>query len=137
MKIEAIVFLLCSVFLYGCGVIYLFVTEPEPVGVAGLVLCGTLCLMIGGYFWFVSRRIDPRPEDRADGEIAEGAGELGFFAPASYYPFGMALSAVVTGIGVAFWFPWVIGVGAVFIVLTVGGLLFEFYTGQNENAAQH
>ena len=49
--------------------------------------------MCGGFFWFVSRRIDLRPEDRPDGEIAEGAGEIGFFSPGSYWPFGLALAA--------------------------------------------
>ena len=50
-----------------------------PAGLTGL---------IGGFFWFVSRRIDARPEDRKDAEIADGAGELGFFSPGSYWPFG-------------------------------------------------
>ena len=54
--------------------------------------------MCGGFFWFVSRRIDPRPEDRQDAEIADGAGEIGFFSPGSYWPFGLALSAAVTGL---------------------------------------
>ncbi len=49
-----------------------------------LALSGLLCLMCGGYFWFVSRRIDLRPEDRDDAEIADGAGEIGFFSPGSY-----------------------------------------------------
>ncbi len=30
--------------------------------------------------------MDARPEDRKDGEIAEGAGELGFFPPYSWWP---------------------------------------------------
>ena len=49
--------------------------------------------MCGGYFWFVSRRIDLRPEDRDEAEIADGAGEIGFFSPGSYWPFGLALAA--------------------------------------------
>ena len=37
----------------------------EWVGIVALLLSGLLCSMCGGYFWFVSRRIDLRPEDRA------------------------------------------------------------------------
>ncbi len=68
----------------------------EWIGTVALLLCfALLCLMCGGFFWFVSRRIEPRPEDRPDAEIAEGAGEVGFFSPGSYWPFGMALAASV------------------------------------------
>ena len=49
----------------------------------------------GSFFWFVSRRIDPRPEDRPDAEIAEGAGDLGFFSPGSYWPIGIAGAATI------------------------------------------
>ena len=53
----------------------------RSAGVAALILSGGLLGISGSFFWFVSRRIDPRPEDRADAEIAEAAGELGFFSP--------------------------------------------------------
>ena len=41
--------------------------------------------------------MDPRPEDRKDGEIADGAGELGFFPPYSWWPLwcGLALAVIV------------------------------------------
>ena len=102
----------------------------EWIGVVALALSGLLCLMCGGYFWFVSRRIDPRPEDRADAEIADGAGEIGFFSPGSYWPFGLALASLVAGArpGVRCsggWSP----IGIVAILLGTGGLLFEYYTG--------
>ena len=58
----------------------------EVAGTAALVLSGGLLGISGSFFWFVSRRIDARPEDRNDAEIAEGAGELGFFSPGSYWP---------------------------------------------------
>lgn len=131
MKFESVLFIFCSVFNIVVGIIYGIITGGEPLGTTALVLTGTLCGLIGGYFWFISRRIDDRPEDRMDGEIFEGAGELGFFSPGSYWPFGMAFSAMITGVGLAFYFPWLIGVGVICILATVGGLLFEYYTGQN------
>lgn len=135
MKLESVVFGLCGIFLFLAGVIYLVVTDFEPAGSVALLLSGGLCLLVGGYFWFISRRIDARPEDRTDGEIAEAAGDLGFFAPGSYYPISLAAVIVVLGIGVAFWYPWVMVVGGIATVGMVCGLTFEFYTGQNKDRA--
>ena len=134
MKVESLLFVLCAAFLFVSGIIYAVFSHGEAVGIAALFLGGGLCILVGGYFWFIARRIDPRPEDRSDGEIHEGAGELGFFSPGSYWPFGIALSAMMTGFGLAFWFPWLIAVGVLAIIIAAGGLLFEYYTGQNANA---
>src|SRR5690349_14097146 len=103
----------------------------EFVGFVALILSGLLMAMCGGYFWFVSRRIDLRPEDRPDAEIADGVGELGFFSPSSYWPFGLALSAASMGLALAFWYSWLIIIAAVALLVTIGGLLFEYYVGQN------
>jgi Cytochrome c oxidase subunit IV len=102
---------------------------PDYVGVLGLALSGLLCLMCGSYFWFVSRRIDLRPEDRDDSEIADGAGEIGFFSPGSYWPVGLAGATVLTGIGLVYLYWWLIALGLVVVILGTGGLLFEYYTG--------
>ena len=94
-----------------------------------LALSGLLCLMCGGYFWFVSRRIDPRPEDRDNAEIAEGAGEIGFFSPGSYWPFGLALATLAAGIGLVYLAWWLIAAGIIAVLAATAGLLFEYYTG--------
>ena len=130
MKVEALIFNLIAVFCFVAAVVYGF-WSLEPIGTTALALSGGLTLLIGGFFWFVSRRIDARPEDRKDAEIADGAGELGFFSPASYWPLGLGLSVALTGLGVAFWYYWLLLMGAVAVVITVGGLLFEYYVGQN------
>ncbi len=130
MKVEALVFNLIALFCFTAATVYGFWAR-EPIGTTALALSGGLTILVGGFFWFVSRRIDPRPEDRKDAEIAEGAGELGFFPPASYWPFGLALSAAIMGLGVGFWYAWLMAIGAAALVVTIGGLLFEFYVGQN------
>jgi hypothetical protein len=106
----------------------------EWIGTIALILCGLLCAMCALYFWFVSRRIDPRPEDLPDAEIVDGAGEIGFFSPGSYWPFGLALAAAVAGIGTAFWMPWLLAIGMAAVLLATGGLLFEYYTGSRRTA---
>ena len=130
MKVEALIFNIIGVFCVIAAVVYGFWAQ-EPIGTTALVLSAGLTFLIGGFFWFVSRRIDARPEDRKDADIADGAGELGFFPPASYWPFGLALSAGLMGIALAFFYSWLILIAAAALLITIGGLLFEFYTGQN------
>ncbi len=133
MKVEALIFNLITVFCLVTGVVY-GVWSREPIGTTALVLSGGLCSLIGGFFWFVSRRIDARPEDRKDAEIADGAGELGFFSPGSYWPFGLALSAGLMGLALAFWYPWLVLIAGAALLITIGGLLFEYYVGQNAHS---
>jgi hypothetical protein len=138
-KTEYKIFSGVALFLFGAATVYGFYTSGasdrvEWVGTVALILSGLLCLMCGGFFWFVARRIDLRPEDREDGEIAEGAGELGFFSPGSYWPFGIALSAAIAGLGLVFWMWWLIAVGLLAVILTSCAMLFEYYTGTRQPA---
>lgn len=130
MKVESLIFNIIAVFCVVAATVYGFWSH-EPIGTTALVLSAGLTGLIGGFFWFVSRRIDARPEDRKDAEIADGAGELGFFSPGSYWPFGLALSAALMGLALAFWYTWLILIAVVALVTTIGGLLFEYYVGQN------
>ena len=134
MKVEALIFNLIAVFCFVAAAVYGFWAR-EPIGTTALVLSGGLTILIGGFFWFVSRRIDLRPEDRKDAEIAEGAGELGFFSPGSYWPFAVALSAGLMGVAVAYWYSWLMLIAGAALLITIGGLLFEYYIGQNRQEA--
>src|SRR5215207_5956984 len=133
MRIEARLFLLLCGLMFLFAIVYGFWTYGqggvEVVGTTALILSGGLFLITGSYFAFVARRIDLRPEDRTDADIAEGAGELGFFSPGSYWPFGLALSAAISGLGLVFWAPWLMIMGAAAVLIGVGGLLFEYYIG--------
>ena len=133
MKVEALIFNLITVFCVVTAIVYC-VWSREPIGTTALLLSGGLTSLIGGFFWFVSRRIDARPEDLKDAEIADGAGELGFFSPGSYWPFGLALCAGLMGLALAFWYPWLVILAGVFLLITIGGLLFEYYVGQNAHS---
>jgi hypothetical protein len=134
MKVEARLFLGVAAFCWAAAIAYGFWTNHtqhhvEVVGVAGLILSGGLLGIPGGFFWFVSRRIDPRPEDRSDAEIAEAAGDFGFFSPGSYWPITVAGAATVIGLALAFEQFWLVIVGTLFLLFGVGGLLFEYYIG--------
>lgn len=141
MKIEARLFLLIAGFLWLTAIGYgVWTSLPnsfshghvEPVGVAALILSGGLLAIPGSFFLFVSRRIDARPEDRSDAEIAEAAGDLGFFSPGSYWPVTLAGAAAVVGLGLAFVQFWLVLVGVAFLMFSIGGLLFEYYGGGNK-----
>lgn len=140
MKSEWRLFGLVAAFLFAAAAVYWWWTETsltngaDAVGTVALILSGLLCLMCGGYFWFVSRRIDLRPEDRDDAEITEGAGEVGFFSPGSYWPIGLALAAVTAGIGLVFVMWWLVAAGIIAVLIATSGLLFEYYTGSRRGA---
>ena len=134
MKIEARIFLWVAAFCWGAAALYGYWTNLDEghiewAGFAALLLSGGLLGISGSFFWFVSRRIDPRPEDRSDAEIAEAAGELGFFSPGSYWPVGLAATGTLTGLGLAFVQVWLVVVGVVALLFNIGGLLFEYYIG--------
>ncbi|WP_436495660.1 cytochrome c oxidase subunit 4 [Actinokineospora sp. HUAS TT18] len=127
MKVEARLFDVTTIFFFLSAVVY-GVWAKEPVGTVGLILTGGLSLIIGSYFHFVARRLSQRPEDNPDAEVSDGAGELGFFSPGSYWPVAMAASAGIAGLALAFWQIWLLVIAAVLILLTIGGLVFEYHT---------
>lgn len=137
MRNEARIFNGIALFLFATAAVYgvwtANGTRIDWVGLTALVLSGGLCGLCGMYFQFVARRIEPRPEDRADAEISDGAGDLGFFSPGSYWPLGLAAAAAVAALGLVFWFIWLIILGLVAVLLATGGLLFEYYTRPGEH----
>jgi Cytochrome c oxidase subunit IV len=138
-KTEYKIFVGVAGFLFAAAILYAFWTKGQTgnlewIGTVALILSGLLCSMCGGFFWFVSRRIDLRPEDREDAEIVEGAGEIGFFSPGSYWPFGIALAAAVAGLGLVFWMWWLIATGLLMVIFAACGMLFEYYSGTRHTA---
>lgn len=127
MKPEAWVFGALAVFYLLLTPVYWLMTH-ELTGTFALLLTFFLSLMIAGYLGLVARRIDPRPEDKKTGEIAEGAGELGFFPPSSKWPLFCALTFALVCLGPVFgWWLTILGFGIGALTLT--GLLYEFYRG--------
>ena len=126
MKVESRIFEIITVFFFLCAIAYALLAR-EAVGVAGLFLTGGLSLIIGTYFRFVSRRLEERPEDNADAEVSDGAGDVGFFSPGSYWPVGLAAAAALVGISLAFFQIWLLVIGAFLLIGAVCGLVFEYH----------
>lgn len=115
--------------------LFFFITTPayayygrEPIGIVALLLSGLTSFMIMGYLWLLSRRMNPRPEDLHEGEVAQGAGELGFFPPQSIWPFWVALSLAVIVLGPVFgWWITILGMGLG--IWALSGWVYEYYRG--------
>ncbi len=129
MRVEARIFEMVTAFFFLSAVVYGAWSGGEPVGTVALTLTGGLTFIIGTYFRFVARRVRMRPEDNADAEISDGAGELGFFSPGSYWPIAIALSATVAGFALAFGEWWLLAGGLALVLITVAGLVFEYHIG--------
>lgn len=139
MKVEARIFDIVTVFAFTVAIVYGVMTGMmtrdgvEPIGLVALILTGGLSLLAGSYLRFIGRRIESRPEDREDAEISEGAGELGFFSPGSYWPIALAGAVALAGISLAYFELWmIVGAGA-FLLIAVGGLVFEYHTGPDHD----
>jgi hypothetical protein len=139
MHIEARLFEILTAFFALTAVVYAVLTALyayggiEWAGTTALVLTTGLTLLTGTFFRFVARRLDTRPEDYEDAEISDGAGELGFYSPSSWWPLLIALSASVLAVGVALWLPWLLFAGGVMVIATAAGLVFEYYTGPEKH----
>ena len=135
MKVEAWIFGGLTIFFLIVTPIYWLVTAdangvPEITGTVALILTFFLCFMIFIYLLLVARRMTPRPEDNKEGDIVEGAGELGFYPPSSKWPLFLSLTFALVVLAPVFgWWLMLIGFGFGFITLT--GLLYEFYRGDH------
>ena len=139
MHIEARLFEFIAAFFILTAILYgvltaIFATGGvEWAGTTALALTGGLALITATFFRFVARRLETRPEDYEGAEISDGAGELGFYAPHSWWPIMVALAGSVAAVGIALWLPWLIVAGVVFILATAGGLVFEYYIGPEKH----
>jgi hypothetical protein len=130
MKAEAWLFVVCSVFFVLVAPAYWFITL-DPTGTSALVMTALLALLVTFYLGFHASRMDPRPEDRKEAEIADGAGELGFFPPYSWWPLWCAMTLGVIVLATAFgaWWMMIIGFGLGAVALC--GWVYEYYTGEH------
>ena len=118
MKTTVNLFVGLALFYFLLGGIY-WAVGGEAVGITALTLSGALAALVGFYMWFAQKRMGGiLPEDRPTAEIADGAGELGFYSPHSWWPLPLALSACTAGLGLIIgWWLTFIGLGALIVSL--------------------
>ncbi|HOA87766.1 cytochrome c oxidase subunit 4 [Propioniciclava tarda] len=133
MKVEARLFLFLWVFFLIVTGIYLWASlavyhAVEPIGQTVFILCFAMTLMIWFYLWVIGRKMNSRPEDNKGGEVAQGAGALGFFPPKSMWPFVCSIVCSILVLGPVFGW-WLTIMGALIGVWAVCGWCYEYYVG--------
>ena len=125
MKVSWQLFISLALFYVLMTVIY-WQVGGEPVGIAGMLLAAALAGMVGFYVWFTQRRIGQiLPEDNLTALISDGAGELGFYSPHSWWPLPVALSmcALTLSLIIGWWLT-AISLGA--LVISIIGMVTEY-----------
>ena len=122
MVIAAVVYILATIYVKDSGSLQ----GLEWAGATGLVLSAGLTLMLGAYLHITENRSDIGPDDWEEAEIADGAGELGFFSPSSIWPFVMTVSIAVLGYGIVFMAYWMIVMGAVMLIWSATMLNLQY-----------
>ena len=132
MKTESKIMLPLGAFFAIATVAYVFLGrvdgQIEWAGTAALGLTFVMIMMIWFTFYGHGRSIDMRPEDDLDGEVADGAGEIGFFPPASIWPFWCSICAGLMLLGPVFGW-WLTIMGSVLGVWAVAGWCYQYYRG--------
>jgi hypothetical protein len=133
MRVQAYMFWGCTLFFLAADVVY-WLWSGDWTGTTALGLAVGLAGLLAFYIHFTVSRLEkanagPLPEDNKDGEIADSAGELGFFSPHSWWPLFLALSAAMVALGIVFGW-WLVVFGGACVLLSAVGLVFEYYRGQ-------
>ncbi|MFF7180656.1 cytochrome c oxidase subunit 4 [Streptomyces sp. NPDC008121] len=131
MKIQGKMFIWLSVFILAMAILY-GVWSKEPVGTTALFLAFGLSIMIGYYLAFTAKRVDAMAQDDKEADVADEAGEVGFFAPHSWQPLSLAVGGALAFLGVAMGW-WIMYFSAPLILVGLFGWVFEFYRGENQN----
>jgi hypothetical protein len=129
-KAEAWIFAISTAFFVVVSPAY-WLIAGDWTGTSALVMTTLLMAMVTLYLGFHASKMEPRPEDRKDAEIADGAGELGFFPPYSWWPLwcGAALAVITYAVALGAWWLLIIGVGLG--ALALSGWVFEYYRGEH------
>ena len=129
MKAESWIFAICTVFFVLVTPAYWLIAR-DPTGTSALVMTALLTMLVTFYLGFHASKMEPRPEDRQDGEITDGSGELGFFPPFSWWPLWCALccAAIVLGVAIGWWLA---VIGTALGAVALSGLIFEYYRGEH------
>jgi Flp pilus assembly protein TadB len=128
LHVETWIFLWLTLFFAIAAVLYGILAPTEPVGIVALTLTAGLTLIIGTFLRFVSRRLEqPRPEDNDHAEVSDGAGDVGFFSPGSYFPFFLAACVAVLAVATAYLLVWLMVIAVGFLLFVVCGFIFEYH----------
>lgn len=130
MKVEAWIFGICGIFFALVTPAY-WVIAGDWTGTSALTMATFLAVMVAAYLGFQAKRMDARPEDRLDAEVADGAGEYGFFPPYSWWPLWVALPMCLGVFAIAMQAWWLFVIATVLALVAAVGFVFEYYRGEH------
>jgi hypothetical protein len=95
-----------------------------------MMLIGTVALGLvpGSYYYWWSRRMKPRPEDRPDASIEEGAGVIGTFPDSSVWPFVLGMGLFLVMLAIVFGL-WLLAPGLALVLSAAVGVTVESRRG--------
>jgi Cytochrome c oxidase subunit IV len=129
-KVQGRMFLGLAVFILGAAILY-GLWSKEPAGTTALFIAFGLAVMIGYYLAFTARRVDTGAQDRKDADVADDAGEVGFFSPHSWQPLALAVGGALGFLGIIFGW-WLLYFSAPIIFIGLFGWVFEYYRGEDQ-----
>ena len=128
------------ILFFGIGIFYAIMATiyasigGDPAGIACLILSSALALLVAFYVWFTQKKIGAvLPEDNLEAEIADGAGELGFYSPHSWWPLAVASCTIMAGLGLIIGW-WLTAIAAGLLIMSIIGFVTEYEkpaTGSN------
>jgi hypothetical protein len=128
-KIQGKIFIWLSVFLLAVAIVYGYWSK-EPAGTTALFLAFGLAIMVGFYLAFTARRVDVGAQDNTEADVADDAGEVGFFSPHSWQPLALAIGGAFAFMGIALGW-WLMYFSAPILLIGLFGWVFEYYRGEN------
>jgi hypothetical protein len=140
-RIEALFLLFLGVFFGVVGLVYWFWSYEDG---GGMMLLGTSLLgfLPGSYYFFWHKRSEgkyiffwgkrhgagPRPSDKSDATLDEGAGVIESFPGSSIWPFVLGMGAFLTVLSLVFGI-WLIFLGVPLILTALVGVTAESRRG--------
>ncbi|MBT2399992.1 cytochrome c oxidase subunit 4 [Streptomyces sp. ISL-100] len=131
MKIQGKMFIWLSVFILAMAIVY-GVWSKEPAGTTALFLAFGLSIMIGYYLAFTAKNVDAMAQDDKEADVADEAGDVGFFSPHSWQPLSLAIGGAFAFLGVALGW-WLLFFSLPLILIGLFGWVFEYYRGESQN----
>lgn len=129
MREASATFGLLAVFFLPVAIVYsLWTGWQEPAGATALFFLVAMNAMASWYLRSSRSKLDADPADNPRAEIADGAGDYGFFSPGSYWPIMLALGATLLFAGLAVGW-WLFLIGIVVGVVALLGWCFEYFRG--------
>ncbi len=129
MSLEGKLFAGFAAFFLPVTIVYWYLSH-DPTGTTALALAFGLTTLVSFYLLFTARRIDPRPEDNPQADVSDGAGDIGFFSPHSWWPITAAGGAALAFLGITIGL-WMVLFALPFVLYGAFGFIFEYYRGEN------